>query len=134
MKKQIINPPELLSPKGFSHGIVTSGGRMLFLAGQDATGEDGRLVAPGDLVAQFDQVLSNLRAVVVAAGGRMQDIVKLNIYVLDRDDYAAKRNSLGRIWSNYLGDYYPAIALFEIAGLFAKEALVEIEGIAVLDQ
>jgi enamine deaminase RidA (YjgF/YER057c/UK114 family) len=134
MKKQVINPAELVAPKGFSHGIATTGGRLLFLAGQDATGPDGRLVGPGDLVAQFEQVLSNLKAVVVAAGGTMQDIVKLNIFLLDRDDYDARRRTLGKVWSEFFGDYYPAMALFEIKSLYEADALVEIEGMAVLEQ
>ena len=69
MSKIIINPPTLAPPRGFNHGILTSGGRLLFLAGQDAGDASGRIVAPGDLLGQFEQVLRNLRAVVEEAGG-----------------------------------------------------------------
>jgi enamine deaminase RidA (YjgF/YER057c/UK114 family) len=132
MEKQIINPPILAPPKGFNHGILVSGGKLLFLAGQDASDAEGKIVAPGDLVAQFEQVLHNLKAVVEEAGGQMQDIVKLNIFVRDRAEYTAKLKPLGQVFRTYFGDYYPAMALFEVLAFFQEEALVELEGIAVL--
>ena len=132
MKKTIVNPPTLAPPRGFNHGILTSGGQLLFLAGQDAGDAEGRIVAPGDLPAQFEQVLRNLRAVVEAAGGTMQDIVKLNVFVADRDAYRAQLKPLGRIFRDYFGDYYPAMALFEVSKFYQDAALVEMEGMAVI--
>jgi enamine deaminase RidA (YjgF/YER057c/UK114 family) len=132
-RRTIITPPTLPPPRGFNHGIVADGGRLLFLAGQDASGPDGRIVAPGNLVGQFEQVLANLRAVVDAAGGTMTDIVKMNIYVLDRAEYLARRPALGEVYRRYFGAHYPAMALFEITGLYNDGAVVEIEGMAVLD-
>ena len=132
MEKTIVNPPQLAAPRGFNHGIVARGGRMLFLAGQDASDAHGNIVAPGDLVTQFRQVLANLAAVTGAAGGGMHDIVKLNIFVRDRQDYLGKRKQLGGVFRSYFGDYYPTMALFEVSGFFQEQTLVEIEGIAVL--
>ncbi len=132
MEKRIINPPTLAPPKGFNHGILVTGGQLLFLAGQDASDAEGRIVAPGDLVAQFEQVLLNLKAVVEAAGGTMQDIVKLNVFVRDRADYVAKLKPLGKVFRAYFGEYYPTMALFEVSNLFQQEALIELEGIAVV--
>lgn len=133
MDKKIVNPPQLALPRGFSHGIVTSGGRLLFLAGQDGSDAGGRIVA-GGLVAQFEQVLHNLQAVVLAAGGEMPDIVKLNIFVQSRDEYLTHLKPLGQIFRRYFGDYYPAMALFEVSGFFQSEALVEAEGLAVIEE
>ena len=130
--KQIITPPSLPRPRGFNHGILTTGGRLLFLAGQDASDGDGQIVAPGDVVAQLNQVLHNLHAVVHEAGGQMTDIVKLNIFVRDRDDYLAKHKALGEVFRRYFGGYYPALALFEVSALFQRDALIELEGMAVL--
>jgi enamine deaminase RidA (YjgF/YER057c/UK114 family) len=130
--KQLINPPHLPPPRGFNHGILTEGGRLLFLAGQDASDGDGRIVSPGDLVAQYEQVLRNLQAVVTEAGGTMQDIVKLTIYVKDRDDYRRKLRELGQVHKKYFGAYYPTMALFEISNFFQDGNLVELEGIAVI--
>ncbi|MCK6627323.1 MAG: RidA family protein [Anaerolineae bacterium] len=134
MEKQLINPPSLPAPRGFNHGILVTGGRLLFLAGQDAGDATGKIVAPGDLVAQFEQVLRNLQAVVETAGGTMQDIVKLNIFVKDRADYIAKRKPLGQVFRRYFGDYYPTMALFEVTGFFQEENLIELEGMAVLNE
>jgi enamine deaminase RidA (YjgF/YER057c/UK114 family) len=111
---------------------VTRGGRLLFLAGQDASGADGRIAAPGDLVAQCAQVLNNLHAVVGAAGGSMQDIVKLNVFVADRDAYRASLKPIGALFRQHFGAYFPTMALFEIARFFQEDALIEIEGLAVL--
>ena len=132
MEKNIINPPTLARPRGFSHGILVTGGRLLFLAGQTGSDAEGRIVAPGDLVAQYEQILRNLQTVVEAAGGKMQDITKINIFVRDRDDYLANLQLLGKVHRSFFGAYYPATALFEISRFFQDEALIEIEGIAVL--
>ncbi|HZC05656.1 MAG TPA: RidA family protein [Ktedonobacterales bacterium] len=134
MEKRIVAPNALTRPRGFSHGVVTTGGRILWLAGQDASDAEGRIVAPGDLVAQLDQALHNLHAVVHEAGGQMTDIVKLSIFVADRDDYVAKQRELGIIWRRYFDDYYPALALFEVAGFYQSGALIEIEGFAALPE
>jgi enamine deaminase RidA (YjgF/YER057c/UK114 family) len=134
MAKQIINPQLLGEPKGFNHGILTTGGRLLFLAGQTALDAEGKIIAPGDIVAQYRQVLSNLNAVVKAAGGAMENIVKITIFVKDRDDYKAHLKPLGQVHKEFFGSYYPATALLEISRFFDDAALVEIEGIAVLGE
>ncbi|MEM7344972.1 MAG: RidA family protein [Chloroflexota bacterium] len=134
MEKTIINPEALAPPRGFNHGILTTGGSLLFLAGQDAGDAEGNIVGPGDIVAQFEQILRNFKAVVEEAGGTMQDIVKLNIFVCDREDYIAKRRELGKVHRAYFGNYYPTMALLEISALYQAEAVIELEGIAVIDQ
>ena len=132
MDKTIINPPTLPRPRGFSHGILVTGGRLLFLAGQTGSDATGQIVAPGDLVAQYEQTLQNLKTVVEAAGGTMQDIMQITIFVRDRDDYLAHLKPLGQVHRSFFGEYYPATALFEISRFFQDEALIEIEGLAVL--
>jgi enamine deaminase RidA (YjgF/YER057c/UK114 family) len=133
MAKQIINPPQLAPPRGFNHGFLCRGGQTLFLAGQDGSDGRGEIVAPGDLVAQFEQVLKNLKAVVEEAGGTMADIVKLNIFVKDRDDYISKLTALGQVHRAHFGRHYPAMALFEVNGFFNEAALIELEGFAYVD-
>ena len=130
--KQIINPPELARPRGFSHGIVVEGGRLLMLAGQDASDAEGKIVAPGDLAGQYEQVIKNLKAVVETTGGTLQDIVKLNIYVTNCEAYRAQLKPLGEIYRAYFGRHYPAMALFEVKGLFNSGAMIEMEGVAHL--
>ncbi len=132
MRKRIIDPEGLAEPRGFNHGVLVDGGQLLFLAGQDASGPDGEIVAPGDLVGQFEQVMENLAAVVEAAGGSTEDVVKLNVYVADREQYCANLEPLGEVFGRYVEDY-PAMALFEVEGFFKSDALVELEGFAVVE-
>lgn len=132
MDKDIINPDSLAPARGFNHGILVDGGQLLFLAGQDGADTDENIVAPDDLVAQFDQALRNHQTVVEKANGTMDDIVKLNVFVADRDDYVDKLDSLGEVFSSYFEEY-PTMALFEVNEFFKEDALVELEGIAVID-
>ena len=127
----VIAPSSLVKSVGYSHGIAASG-EFLFLAGQIGIDAEGNLVAPGDVVGQYTQVLRNLQAVVEEAGGQMRDIAKLTIYVKDRDDYKSHLEELGRVHKDFFGSYYPATALVEISRFFEEGVLVEIEGIAVL--
>ena len=133
MQKEIVNPPSLARPVGFNHGILTTGGRLLFLAGQTGSNAEGHIVAPGDIVAQYEQIMRNFQAVVESAGGKMQDITKLNVFVRDRDAYLANLKPLGQAHRSFFGAYYPAMALFEISRFFQDEALIEIEGLAVIE-
>ncbi len=132
MEKQILNPPALAAPTGYAHGISTTGGRLLFLSGQPGMDASGKIVARGNLVAQFTQALRNLQVVVEAGGGAMTDVVKFTIYVKDKRDYAIHRQELGQIWQSFFGRYYMAMTLVEVSALFDDEALVEIDGMAVI--
>ena len=134
MEKEIINPSSLARPVGFSHGIAVTGGRLLFLAGQTGSDAEGRIIGPGNIVTQYEQIMRNLQVVLEVAGGKMQDITKLNIFVRDRDDYMAHLKQLGQAHRSFFGAYYPAMALFEISRFFQDEALIEIEGMAVVEQ
>ena len=131
--KKIITPPELAPPRGFNHGILCSGGKTLFLAGQDAGDSAGNIVCHGDIVGQYEQVVKNLQAVCVEAGGTLQDIVKMNIFVSDANLYKAHLKELALVHRKYFGKYYPTTALFEISGFYQEHNLVEIEGIAYIE-
>ena len=133
MEKTIINPPTLAPAVGFSHGVLVMGGRLLFLAGQTGSNADGQIMSPGDLIAQYEQTLRNLQTVVESAGGKMQDITKLNIFIRDREDYLAQLQPLGIVHRSLFVSYYPAMTLFEVSAFFQNETLVEIKGLAVID-
>ncbi len=132
MPKRVVNPPTLAKSSGFSHGVEASG-RLLFLAGQTAQDAEGRIVAHGDLVGQFRQICQNLKAVAEAQGGTLQDIVKLTLYVLDKNSYQANLKAIGQVYREYFGRHYPAMTLVEVKGLWDEGALIEIDGVAVLD-
>ena len=135
MPKEAVNPPSLMTPVGFSHGFEVRGSRTLFIAGQVARDKDGNILGKGDLVAQFRQVCENLKILVGSRGGTLQDIVKLTIYVLDKNDYRAKAKAIGAVYRDYFGKHYPAMTLAEVRSLWDADdgCLIEIEGVAALD-
>jgi enamine deaminase RidA (YjgF/YER057c/UK114 family) len=133
MAKTVVNPPQLAKPSGFSHGIEARG-RLLFLAGQTALDAGGRIVAPGDLVAQFRQALVNVATVIEARGGSLRDVVKLTFYVVDRRDYRTKSKAIGQVYRELMGGHYPPTTLVEVKALWDDDALVEIDGFAVLEE
>ena len=128
-----VNPPTLAKPVGYSHGFEVQGGTTLYMAGQVATDKAGTVVGKGDLVAQFRQVCENLKALLLARGGQMNDIVKLTMYVLSKADYKAKAKEIGLVYSEYFGRHFPAMTLVEVKGLYDDDCAIEIEGVAVLD-
>jgi enamine deaminase RidA (YjgF/YER057c/UK114 family) len=128
-----VNPPALAAPQGFSHGVrfEPGAGALLFVAGQIGWTLDGRMVA-ADFVAQFDQALANVLAVVEAAGGDARAVGQMTIFVVDRTEYVAARRALGAVYRARMGRHYPAMSLVEVKGLLEAEARVEIEAIAVV--
>lgn len=130
MATVLINPSDLATPRGFSHGAVGTG-RLLFVAGQTGTDVTGNLVSD-DLVAQFDRALANVVRVVQAAGGKPEDIVKINLLVLDAREYRERGRDLGTAYRTHLGRHFPAMTLAEVKGLFDDRAKVEIEAVAMV--
>ena len=132
-KMEIIQPEGWDKPIGYSNGILVEGGRTLYIAGQVAFDEKAQVVGVGDLVAQFEQVLRNIRAVCETAGGSLQDVVKMTIFVGDKDDYLAKVKEIGAVYRAYFGNHYPVMALVEISRFYEQDVMLEIESVAVLD-
>lgn len=127
---RIVEVPGWPRPKGFSNGIIATG-RTLFVAGQIGWTPEGVFVAK-DLVGQFDQALANVLAVVTAAGGGPEHIVRLTTYVTDLDAYRQNLGPVGAAYRARMGKVFPAMALVGVAGLVEREALVEIEATASL--
>jgi enamine deaminase RidA (YjgF/YER057c/UK114 family) len=127
---QSVDPPTLAAPKGYAHGVVATG-RTLHLAGQVGWDAGGHFPAK-DLVAQVDRALENLLTVVREAGGTPGHVVALRIYVRSVDAWRAKTKEIGAVWRARMGKWFPAMALVEVSRLYEPEALVEIEGTAVL--
>lgn len=127
-----IDPADLGKPRGYSNGIlVPPGRRLLFVAGQ--VGWDGRQQLVGEgFVEQFAQALANVLQVVAAAGGTAEDVARLTIYVVDREEYARCRGELGRHYRQLMGDHYPAMSLVEVRALLEPGARVEIEATAAV--
>ncbi|MBT2491969.1 RidA family protein [Streptomyces sp. ISL-96] len=128
---QRVNPAELSPPTGFSHAVTATGSRLVFLAGQTSLDTDGKVV--GDtLPAQFEKALSNLLTALHAAGGATADLARVTVYATDVTDYRAHAPELGHIWSRLAGRDYPAMAVIGVVRLWDEQALVELDGVAVL--
>ncbi len=125
-----ITPSILPKPRGYSHGVTTTG-TVLYVAGQVAHDTSGRLVS-AEFTAQFGQCLDNVLTVVRAAGGGSTNIVKLVVYVTDIAKYRASTNELRDVWKARFDNYYPAMTLVAVAALIEPGAVVEIEGVAHL--
>lgn len=128
----LVNPRELGPPSGFNHGLIAPvGARLLFVAGQTATDEAGRIVSDG-FTEQFDRALARVLVVVREAGGQPEHIGRMTVYVTRMDRYCANRPALREIWRRHMGSHYPAMALVEVTALVDTDAIVEIEATAVL--
>ncbi|MEU4494002.1 RidA family protein [Streptomyces sp. NBC_00210] len=125
------NPAELSPPTGFSHAVTATGSRLVFLAGQTALDTGGKVVGK-TLPEQFETALANLLSALAAAGGAPQDLARVTIYATDVADYRANAPELGRIWRRLAGRDYPAMAVIGVVRLWDEEALVELDGTAVL--
>jgi enamine deaminase RidA (YjgF/YER057c/UK114 family) len=119
---ELVNPPEMPKPRGFSHAAVA--GDTVYLAGQIGAGET--------IVEQFDAALANLVAALRGAGGAPDDLISLQVYVTDVPAYRESLAELGQTWRKHFGTYYPAIGLFGVTRLFEPWAMVEVMGVAVL--
>jgi 2-iminobutanoate/2-iminopropanoate deaminase len=129
MTKQTIQPKSLNDPRPrYSQAILTEGGKLLFIAGQTASDKDGNVVGKGDIKAQTRQVFDNIKAVLDAAGGSLDNLVMTTTYITDRQ-YREGYNEIR------LGMYKkdpPTSTLVIVKGLANEDYLIEIAGIAVL--
>ncbi|GAB3306619.1 RidA family protein [Epidermidibacterium keratini] len=130
MSIERVNPESLGSPAGFSHATVGSG-TTIFLAGQTSMDASGAIVGD-DVVAQFRTALSRLLEALRAAGGTPEDLASVTIYITDMDDYKAHAREIGQVWKELAGRNYPAMAGIGVTRLWDAEALVELQGFAVI--
>ncbi|MET3982606.1 RidA family protein [Streptomyces sp. PvR034] len=126
-----INPPGLCPATGFSHAVAATGSRLVLLAGQTALDAAGKVV--GDtLPQQFERALGNLLAALAAAGGTPAELARVTVYAVDVAEYRACAPELGRIWHRLAGRDYPAMAVIGTTRLWDEQAMVELDGIALL--
>jgi 2-iminobutanoate/2-iminopropanoate deaminase len=128
MTKTVINPPEMAPPTGYSYAIKKSG-TPVFISGHVALDAAGHLVGENDVAAQTEQAFQNLRTVVHACGGSLDDVVKITIYVTDpsyRPAVAAARQR------HFKEGQYPASTYLVVSALAVPQLLVEIEAVAVI--
>lgn len=116
-------------PEPISHySDAVRAGQTIYVSGQGAFDAQGRLVGPGDVVAQTRQVLENMKTALAAAGATLDDVVKVTVYLANRDD----RPRVNEVRKEYFKDNRPASTLVEISRFAIEGMLVEIEAIAVV--
>jgi len=128
---RIVNPAALAPPSGFAHAVVAAPGRTVYLGGQAAQAPDGSIAGRG-VVEQFEVAAGNLVTALAAAGGRPEHLVSVQIFVTSAAAWRAALGELGAAWRRHLGRHYPAVSLFEVAGLFDPAAEVELVATAVV--
>jgi len=130
MTQQILQPKGWAAPRGYANGIAADG-RVIFVAGQVGWNARGEFESD-DLVAQIEQALSNVVAVLHAGGAGPEHLVRLTWYVTDKAAYVDRRKDIGAVYRRVIGRHYPAMTLVVVAGLLEDGALVEIEATAVV--
>jgi 2-iminobutanoate/2-iminopropanoate deaminase len=125
-KKTIINPPGFFDPghRGYSHGVRV--GNLLFLAGQ--TGTERGLVEPMNLETQTRRTFARIQAILEAAGGSLDDLVTMTVYMTD----IRFSEEFVRLRAEILKRDFPGSALIGVHRLVPSDALLEIQAIAVL--
>ena len=134
MANQHIQPDELWpsAKYGFSQVVVSTGTKIIHCAGQTAWDKDMNLVGGDDLEKQMVQSLQNVKTALAAGGATLQDVVRLDIYLVDynADKIPAVGAALGRFFDP---DHLPANTLLGIQALALPEFLVEVTATAVVD-
>jgi enamine deaminase RidA (YjgF/YER057c/UK114 family) len=131
MTLERINPQTLSTPLAYSHVVVASGGKLVFVAGQEPEDERGNLVGPGDLGAQAHQVFGNVGRALAAAGAVPEQVTKITIFVAHyRREYLS---AIDEARMALFGDHKPADTLVGVEALSRPEYLIEVEAMAIVD-
>ena len=128
-KKQIISA-RLRKPSGhFSHATMAEArGRLVFISGMTSRRADGSIAGIGDIEAQTRQVCENLKAAVEEAGGTLDDICRVDVYVRNMEHF----ETIHKVRREYFTGVPPASTMVEISKMTSPEYLIEINAIAVL--
>lgn len=117
-------------PRGgaFSAGIVAPAGRTVYVSGMVSMDREGNVVGEGDIEAQTEMVLRNLRHALASAGGDLSDIVKVTVFITDMSLY----DRIHRVRRRHFDPPYPASSMVEVSALIDPRLLIEIEAVAVI--
>jgi 2-iminobutanoate/2-iminopropanoate deaminase len=130
MTKLNVVSPDLATPNGhFSQATtIPAAGKLVFISGMTARNKDGGITGIGNITEQTHQVCQNLRAAVEAAGGTLEDICRVDVYVRNMEDFQA----IHEVRRQYFTGQPPASTMVEVSKFVSKDYLIEINAIAVL--
>lgn len=112
----------------FSNGTLHTGSRLLMISGQVPVDAQGNNVGKGDIEAQTEQVIANIRAIVEAAGGTLADVSRLLIFLTDRSQLP----HVMKVRQRHFSEPYPCATAVVVSGLANADWDVEIEVTASL--
>lgn len=135
MAVELVNPDGLPKPEVYRQLSITTGSRLVFLAGQVARDADGNSVGEGDLAAQVEQAYLNIGTAMAGIGGSFDDVAKLTIYMVDwsPDKMPLLGEGVARASAKLGVDPVKPITLLGVAALGEPDLLVEVEATAVID-
>jgi enamine deaminase RidA (YjgF/YER057c/UK114 family) len=128
---QLLHPKHWTPAKGFANGVAASG-RQIFVAGQIGWNAAQRFESD-DFVAQVEQALANIVAVLAEAEAGPEHLVRLTWYVTDKREYLSRLGEVGEVYRRVIGRHFPAMTLVQVAALLEERAKVEIEATAVVE-
>ncbi|MFO7945120.1 MAG: RidA family protein [Anaerolineales bacterium] len=126
-EKQVVeakDAPQAIGP--YSAAVKTD--TMVFTAGQLGVDPGSGEFSSGDIQSQTRQALENLRAVLLAAGSSLTNVIKTTVFLRDMDEFKA----MNEVYAEFFKEKYPARSAVQVARL-PKDAAVEIEAVALLD-
>jgi 2-iminobutanoate/2-iminopropanoate deaminase len=123
---KLVRAKGLMEPISHYTDAVVAG-KTIYVSGCGASDENGKLVGGGDITAQTRKTLDNMKVALAAAGGTLDDVVKVTVYLADVND----RQKVDEVRKEYFKDNKPASTLIEISKFALDGMLVEIEAIAV---
>lgn len=124
---QIKITPDTYKPFRLAQGYRI--GDLLFISGQTALDDDGKLIGIGDFDSQAQQAFENLEKVLKAGGSSLKNVVKVTILLRDMGNF----EKIVALRGKFFSEPYPADTIFEVSSLFSPDALIEIEATAVVD-
>ena len=127
---QLLHPKNWAPTVGFSNGVAAEG-RQVFVAGQIGWNARQEIVGD-DFVAQVEQALRNVVAVLAEADARPEHLVRLTWYVTNKREYLARSGEVGQAYRRVIGRHFPAMTLVQVVALVEDRAKVEIEATAVV--
>jgi enamine deaminase RidA (YjgF/YER057c/UK114 family) len=130
MIEKVLHPPDWKPAKGYANGVLANG-RQIHVAGQIGWTGDQRFESD-DFVAQTEQALRNIVAVLAQAGAGPEHVVRMTWYVVDKREYLAQPRELGAAYRRVFGKHFPAMTAVQVVALIEDRARVEIEATAVL--
>ena len=130
MPKQQVSTDRIGKPTGhFSQATVAEArGRLVFISGMTARKADGAIAGVGDIEAQTRQVCENIKSAVETAGGTMDDICRVDVYVRNIEHF----DKIHKVRREYFKSPPPASTMVEVTKMVSPEYLIEINAIAVV--